>query len=207
MPPSGPIVSRVGYYVVNTNDKTMLAEAMQAMATVLPPALSSVDIDRSDDTSAALEQFERAMALFGAASGQSLTPGGASKWLRDVGHNDLSEMLRSATRYLQTIEDFVTEWVAHRQDEPHESDEPDAPPPGWRAEALRDDRGLRPPSHAWKQSKQRTPHSYRVGAQSFCEMTVAEARHRSGLRRRRRHHGHQVSRRSLPSACRRAARR
>lgn len=79
MPPSAPIVMRAGHYVVHVNGRSMLAEAMQAMAAVLLPTQSVVNTERSDDTSAALEQFERTMSLIRAASGQTLTPGGASK--------------------------------------------------------------------------------------------------------------------------------
>lgn len=178
MPPSAPIVLRAGHCVVHVNDRTMLAETMQAMATVLPPARSHADVERNHDTTA-LEQFERAMAFIRAAAGQSLSSGGASKWLREAGRSDLSNVLRSAMRQrngfarltdLQTIEDFVTEWVASV-----ETDDVEAPLADWRAEDLRDDRELRRPPQAQVLGMRRvTPStlpSCMDGGQSFCRMT------------------------------------
>lgn len=94
---------------------------MQAFSTLLPPTQNAIDNDRGDDTGAALGQFEHAIALIRAATGESLMTAGVSKWLRDVGHVDLSNMLRSATRHrnglahptdIQVIDDFVASWVA-----------------------------------------------------------------------------------------------
>lgn len=105
---------------MHINDRTMLAEAMQAMASVMSPAQGSQDSDRGYATTEALEQYERAMSLIRSATGQTLTPGAALKWLREVGRPDLFNMLCNATGQrnglahptdLKMIRDFAAAWA------------------------------------------------------------------------------------------------